>query len=85
MNIDILIDSIKNEFKQELKKREELLDKYDETLRNLHTVEHTLSTIRAMFPMKNELCYKCMFFDDCIDASRVENMKSICGGFLAKK
>ena len=85
MSLEISLESIRQEFKNELKKREELLGKYDETLRNLHTVEHTLSVIRQSYPMKNELCYKCMFFDECTDARRASNFKQICSGFLAKR
>lgn len=85
MSLENCLDSIKQEFKNELDKRKELLDKYDETLRNLHTVEHTLLVIRRNYSMKNELCEVCMFSDECTDAGCVEGRNQICNGFLAKK
>lgn len=85
MSLEIYLESIKQDFKNELKKREKLLDKYDETLRNLRTVEHTLNVLRRNYPMKNEICELCMFNDECTDAGRVEGRNQICSGFLAKK
>ena len=83
MTLEKLLDSIKNEFMKELDKRKELLDKIEKLQKDNDQLERDLKAYRSFYPMKNEVCGRCMFADECIDENRVEG-KSLCASFHAK-
>lgn len=83
MTLEKLLDSIKNEFMKELDKRKELLDKIEKLQKDNDQLERDLKAYRSLYTMKNEVCGKCMFADECIDENRVEG-KSLCSSFHAK-
>ena len=85
------IDRIKKEFKEELDKRMELLHKIDTLQKEMaelrvkvDVMTSTLKVIRKNYPMRNFLCKKCAWRDECVDAERVNGKDQICSSFVAE-
>lgn len=76
------IDFIQSEFKNELEKRSDLLDIINEQRERIAQLEYNAKVMRQTLCMKNELCRKCMFSDECTDAERVEGL-AVCSSFNA--
>ena len=74
---------IRTEFMKELDKRKELLDKIAKLQKENEQLMRDLKAYRSFYPMKNEVCGKCMFADECIDENRVEG-KKFCSSFHAE-
>lgn len=83
MTIEEAFNFIRTEFMKELDKRKELLDKIAELQEDNEQLKRDLKTYRSFYPMKNEVCGKCMFADECLDENRVEG-KRLCSSFHAK-
>lgn len=86
------LDAIKKEFREELNKRIELLDRINilqKEMSDLHVkvsvMTNTLKTIRKSYPMRNFLCKKCVWRDECTDAGRVDGKDQICSSFVAEE
>lgn len=77
------LDFIRTEFMRELQKRKELLDKISELQEENEQLERDLKAYRSFYPMTNEVCRKCMFADECLDAYRFVG-KRFCSSFKAK-
>lgn len=82
MTLEESFNFIKEEFMKELKKREELLDKIAKLQKKNEQLERDLKAYRSFYPMKNEVCGRCMFADECVDENRVEG-KRFCSSFHA--
>ena len=82
MTIEKSLDYIRNEFMKEFDKRKELLEKIEELQKENEQLERYLKSYRSFYPMKNEVCGKCMFAHECVDANRVEG-RSFCSSFHA--
>lgn len=83
MTIEKSLDSIRNEFMNELDKNNKMLDKIKELQKENEQLERDLKAYRSLYTMKNEVCGRCMFADECIDANRVE-WRRLCSSFHAK-
>lgn len=83
MTFEESLDFIRTEFLKELDKRKELLDKIAELQIEYEQLKHDFTTYRSFYPMKNEVCGKCMFADECSDVNRVDG-KRFCTSFHAK-
>lgn len=83
MTLEESFNFIKEEFRKELDKRNELLDKIAELQEENEQLKRDLNAYRSFYPMKNEVCGKCMFADECSDENRVEG-KRFCSSFHAK-
>lgn len=83
MALEELLDFIRTEFLKELDKRKELLDEIVELQKENEQLMRDLKAYRSFYPMKNEVCGKCMFADECSDENRVEG-KRLCSSFHAK-
>lgn len=86
------LDAIKKEFKEELDKRMELLNKIDALQKEIADLQvkvsvmtPTLKTIRKSYPMRNFLCRKCAWRDECTDAGRVDGKDQICSSFVSEE
>lgn len=86
------LDVIKKEFKEELDKRMELLHKIDilqkeisELQVRISVMTDTLKAIRKSYPMRNFLCKKCAWRNECTDAERVDGKDQICSSFVAEE
>lgn len=75
------LDMIKEEFKKELDKRLELLDKIEELEIKVSVLTRTLIAIRSNYPMYNSLCAKCVWKDECVNEGQVEGKNQICSSF----
>lgn len=82
MGFEDLIYCIRVEFLKEHDKRKDLLDKIAELQDEIEQLNRDLKAYRSFYPMKNEVCEKCMFADECIDENRVEG-KLFCSSFHA--
>lgn len=83
MTLEESLDFIRTEFLKELDNRKELLDKIAELQEKNEQLKRDLKAYRSFYPMKNEVCGKCMFSDECSDENRVEG-KRFCSSFHAK-
>lgn len=83
MTLEEAFDYIRSEFLNELGKRKELLDKIEELQIDNEQLRRDLKAYRSFYPMKNEVCGKCEFADECIDENRVDG-KRFCSSFCAK-
>lgn len=83
MPIEDLLNSIRAEFMTELDKREELLDNIANLQNKINQLKRDLAAYRSIYLMKNEMCDRCEFADECIDANRVEGRKC-CTSFHAQ-
>ena len=83
MTLEESLDFIRTEFLKELDKRKELLDKIAELQKKNEQLKRDLKAYRSFYPMKNEVCGKCMFADECYEENRVEG-KRFCSSFHAK-
>lgn len=83
ITIEESLDLIRAEFMKEFDKRKELLDKIAELLEENDQLKRDIKAYRSFYPMKNEVCRKCMFADECYDENRVEG-KRFCSSFHAK-
>lgn len=54
-----------------------------ELQKEIEQLKCDLKAYRSFYPMKNEVCEKCVFAEDCIDANSVEG-KRFCSSFHAK-
>lgn len=84
MNFDESLDLIRGEFFKEMTKRKLLIDKIAELEHENAQLNRDLKVYRSIYPMKNEVCEKCAFADECIDENRVEG-KPPCTSFHAKE
>lgn len=83
MEIEKLLNNIKTEFMKELDKRKDLLDKIARLQNENEQLKQDLKAYRAIYKMKNEVCEKCVFADECLDANRVDGQR-LCTSFHAK-
>lgn len=83
MTLEETFNFIRTEFMKELDKHKELLDKITELQENNKQLKRDLKAYRSFYHMKNEVCGKCMFSDECFDENRVEG-KRLCSSFHAK-
>lgn len=83
MTLEESLNIIRTEFLMEIEKREELLDKIAELQEDNEQLKRDIKAYRSFYPMKNEVCGKCVFADECSDENRVEG-KSLCSSFHAK-
>ena len=83
MTLEESLDFIRTEFLKELDKRKELLDEIAELQEDNEQLRRDLRAYRSIFTMKNEVCGKCAFADECLDENRVEG-KRLCSSFHAK-
>lgn len=83
MTLEESLNFIRTEFIKELDKRKELLDKIVHLQEKNAQLNRDLRAYRSFYPMKNEVCGKCMFADECSDENRVEG-KRFCSSFHAK-
>lgn len=83
MTLEESLNFIRTEFLKELDKRKELLDEIAELQEENEQLKRDLKAYRSFYQMKNEVCGKCMFADECSDENRVE-WKRFCSSFHAK-
>lgn len=83
MTLEESLDFIRTEFLKELDNRKELLDKIAELQKKNDQLKRDLKAYRSFYPMKNEVCGKCMFADECSDENGVEGRR-FCSSFHAK-
>jgi len=83
MSLEESIYCIRVEFLKELDKRKVLIDEISELQAEFEQLNRDLKAYRSIYPMKNEVCGKCAFADECIDENRVEG-KALCTSFHAK-
>lgn len=83
MTIEEALSLIKAEFMKELYKRKELLDKIANYQLENERLRCDIKAYRSIFTMKNELCKKCEFADECIDSNAIKEGK-LCTSFCAK-
>lgn len=83
ITIEESLDFIRTEFLKELDKRKDLLDDIAELQEENEQLKRDIKAYRSFYPMKNEVCGRCMFADECYDENRVEG-KRFCSSFHAK-
>lgn len=83
MTLEESLNFIRSEFLKELDKRKELLNKIAELQNDNTQLIRDLKAYRSLYPMKNEVCERCWFADECIDVNRVEG-KALCTSFHSK-
>ena len=83
ITIEESLDFIRAEFLKEFYKRKGLLDKIENLQEENEQLNRDLKSYRSFYPMKNEVCGRCMFADECSDANRVDG-KRLCSSFHAK-
>lgn len=83
MTLEESLDFIRTEFLKELDKRKELLDEIAELQEDNEQLKRDLKAYRSFYLMKNEVCGKCEYADECIDENRAEG-KRFCSSFHAK-